>query len=152
MTRPLLSLAAAALLSSGCAHVVVEPPAEPVRTALVPELQAVTAPFAPVNIRVELSSLPDTERQALAKIIQAARVMDPLFLRQAWAGNETLLLSLVEDTSPAGRERLHAFLLNKGPWYRLEHNAPFLPGVPAKPAAGNFYPAGRHQGGSSRRG
>ena len=33
-------------------------------------------------------------------------------------------------------------MINKGPWSRLDHNAPFLPGVPAKPEAGNFYPAG----------
>ena len=41
-----------------------------------------------------------------------------------------------------GRARLHAFVLNKGPWSRLDHNEPFLPGVPAKPPSANFYPAG----------
>ena len=35
------------------------------------------------------------------------------------------------------------FLINKGPWSRLDHNRPFLPGVPSeKPAEANFYPAG----------
>src|SRR5690349_21572067 len=38
--------------------------------------------------------------------------------------------------------RLHYFLINKGPWDRLDHNKPFVPGVPAKPEAANFYPAG----------
>src|SRR5262249_10550954 len=33
-------------------------------------------------------------------------------------------------------------LMNKGPWDRLDHNAPFVPGAPAKPAGANFYPAG----------
>lgn len=146
MNRTLLSLtAAAALVSSGAAPAA-EPTAAPVApVASAADLKRMTGHFAPVDIQVDVSKLPDSERRALAKIIEAARVMDPLFLRQEWAGNGELLLSLVADTSPLGRERLHAFLLNKGPWDRLAHNAPFLPGVPAKPPEGNFYPAGATQ-------
>jgi hypothetical protein len=76
------------------------------------------------------------------KIIEAAKVFDALFLRQVWSGNETMLLDLVQDASPVGRSRLHYFLLNKGPWSRLDHNEPFIPGAPKKPEQGNFYPAG----------
>ena len=69
--------------------------------------------------------------------------MDTLFLRQSWAGNETLLLELLEDTTPLGRERLHAFLLNKGPWSRLDEDRALHPRRPGQAAAaGNFYPAG----------
>ncbi|HYO73482.1 MAG TPA: hypothetical protein VEU33_46200, partial [Archangium sp.] len=101
-----------------------------------------TSRFAPVDIQADVSKLPENERRALARIVQAAKLMDPLFLRQVWAGNETLLLELLVDNSPLGRERLHSFILNKGPWSRLDHNAPFVSGVPAKPPEGNFYPAG----------
>jgi len=138
MTRTLLSLATAALLFSGSA-VAAEPPS---RLPNASELKRMTSRFAPVDIQADVSKLPENERRALAKIVQAAKIMDPLFLRQVWAGNETLLLELLKDESPLGRERLHSFLLNKGPWSRLDHNAPFVPGVPAKPAEGNFYPAG----------
>src|SRR4029450_6624613 len=44
--------------------------------------------------------------------------------------------------SLVGRARLHYFLINKGPWSRLDENAPFLPGVREKPLSANFYPAG----------
>ncbi|PTL84002.1 hypothetical protein [Vitiosangium sp. GDMCC 1.1324] len=141
MTRHLLSLAAAALLFSGSAGAAEAQPT-PSRMPNATELKRATARFAPVDIQADLSKLPENERRALAKITLAAKVMDPLFLRQVWAGNETLLLDLLKDNSELGRERLHAFLLNKGPWSRLDHNAPFIPGVPAKPAEGNFYPAG----------
>lgn len=104
------------------------------------QLQRMTARFAPVDIKVDVKALPENERRALAKVLQAAKVMDPLFLSQAWAGNQTLLLDLVRDTSPLGRERLHAFLVDKGPWSRLDEARPFIPGVPPKPDAGNFYP------------
>ncbi|OJT26968.1 hypothetical protein BO221_02895 [Archangium sp. Cb G35] len=138
MTRRLLSLAAAALLFSGSAAAAEAPS----RLPNAAELKRMTSRFAPVDIQADLSKLPENERRALAKTIQAAKLMDSLFLRQVWAGNETLLLDLLKDTSPLGRERLHSFLLNKGPWSRLDHSAPFLSGVPAKPVEGNFYPAG----------
>ena len=55
------------------------------------------------------------------------------------------------NRSRAGRRRpaggdaadaLHYFLINKGPWSRLDHHEPFIPGAPAKPESANFYPAG----------
>ncbi|MEX1994466.1 MAG: hypothetical protein WD929_07370, partial [Steroidobacteraceae bacterium] len=68
-------------------------------------LNAMAARFAPVDLRVELKSLPASEREALAHLIRAARVVDALFMRQAWAGNEALLLKLMEDDSIVGRAR-----------------------------------------------
>ena len=105
-------------------------------------LATMTARFAPAAIGADVSKLPAGERQALGKLVEAARLLDPLFLRQSWAGSEALLMQLVGDATPLGRARLHYFMINKGPWSRLDHNAPFVPGVPAKPEAGNFYPAG----------
>ncbi|MBU8900425.1 hypothetical protein DRW03_06590 [Corallococcus sp. H22C18031201] len=138
MTRTFLPLLGALLVGSAA------PAAEksPERFPDAVELQRMTARFAPVDLKVDVKALPPEEKLALAKIVEAARVMDPLFLRQAWAGNETLLLDLVHDDSALGRARLHAFLLNKGPWSRLDEAQPFMPGVPAKPDEGNFYPAG----------
>ena len=107
----------------------------------VDQLKTMTARFAPVDLSADLSKLPANERQALSKLVEAAKVMDTLFLRQVWAGNETMLLNLVQDTSEIGRARLHYFLLNKGPWSRLDHNDSFIPGAPPKPDAANFYPA-----------
>jgi len=141
MNRTLLSLLGAALLS-GVASAAEK---APTRVPDAAALQRLTARFAPVDLRVDLKALPDSERQALARIIQASQLMDALFLRQRWAGNEALLLELVRDTSPLGRARLHAFLLDKGPWNSLDEARPFIPGVPAKPASANFYPAGATQ-------
>jgi peptidase M49-like protein len=105
-------------------------------------LQKMAARFAPSDIGADISKLPPGEQKALAKLVEAAKVMDALFLRQVWSGNETMLLDLIRDTSPLGRARLHYFLINKGPWSRLDHNQPFVPGAPAKPESANFYPAG----------
>lgn len=107
----------------------------------VTALQRSVARFAPTDLSVDLANLPASERTALKHLVQAAQVMDALFLGQVWAGNETRLYELLRDDTALGRARLHAFLVNKGPWSRLDHNEPFLPGVPAKPASANFYPA-----------
>jgi Peptidase family M49 len=119
--------------------------AAPTPTARVPDeaqLRNALARFAETPLPVDLSKMPVSERKALARLVQASRVLDPLFIRQSWAGSEAWLMKLAADPSPLGRAQFRIFLLNKGPWDRLEHDAPFLPGVPAKPEPGNFYPAG----------
>jgi hypothetical protein len=106
------------------------------------DLEKKIARFAPTELTADISALPESERQALAHIIRAAQVMDALFLEQVWAGNGAMLSGLLRDQSSLGRAQLHYFLINKGPWSRLDHNEPFIAGAPAKPAAANFYPAG----------
>lgn len=108
----------------------------------VQALQKMTARFAPTDITADVSKLSAADRQVLAKLVEASKIVDALFLRQAWAGNEAMLVNLARDQSPEGRARLHYFLINKGPWSRLDHNAPFVPGAPAKPAGANYYPEG----------
>lgn len=103
-------------------------------------LRKMAARFAPTEVTADLRALPDGERAALAKIVRAARLMDAIYLRQAWAGNGQLLFDLAQDSSPLGRARLQLFLIDKGPWSNLDHDAPFIPGVPPRPEAANFYP------------
>jgi hypothetical protein len=98
------------------------------------------ARFSPTDITADISQLSLADRQILAKLVEASMIMDALFFRQVWVGNEAMLLNLVRDQSEAGRQRLHYFLINKGPWSRLDHNEPFVAGAPTKPAGGNFYP------------
>jgi Peptidase family M49 len=120
-------------------------PPPPAKEAVVPELaklDAAIAQYAPTDISADISTLPANEQQALAKLVQAGWIMDALFLRQVWAGNEAMLLDLLTDRSPLGQARTHYFLMNKGPWDRLTHNAPFIAGAPPKPEGANFYPAG----------
>ncbi|HET7787824.1 MAG TPA: hypothetical protein VIR81_04660 [Myxococcales bacterium] len=103
-------------------------------------LRRMAARFAPTEVTADLSALPAQEKAALAKMVEAARLMDSLYLRQAWAGNEPLLLQLSQDASPLGRARLHLFVIDKGPWSNLDHDAPFIPGVGPRPDAAAFYP------------
>src|SRR6266498_1396401 len=97
--------------------------------------------FAPTTLTADLSHLSPGDRKALAKIIEAAKLLDPLFLRQVWSGNSALKHRLEADKSALGRERLHYFMINNGPWSRLDSNEAFIEGVPReKPPQANFYP------------
>jgi hypothetical protein len=146
-----MSIAAAALIAAAGDHAVTDlvQPAETVPS--VREVADMASRFAAADIRADVTSLPPGERRALAKLVEAAKLMDSLFLRQVWAGNDAMLQELSHEavsrsrtaqTADAGHARLHYFLINKGPWSRLDHNRIFIAGAPEKPAGANFYPAG----------
>ena len=109
--------------------------------ASLEDLRRMAARFAPVELRVDVSKLSAEDRLALGKSIAAARVLNRIFLRQKWSGNEALEKKLRADKSPLGLARLDYFLLNRGPWSELDGHQAFLPGVPAtKPEGAGFYP------------
>jgi hypothetical protein len=146
MTRHLTAILVLAALATACrqpANVAEAPgggtlPTDP----MLQKIQTMAARFAPVDLTADVAALPENERQALTRMVEAARVFDALYLRQVWEGNESLLIQLTQDQSPLGRARLDYFVLNKGPWSRLDHNEPFVAGVPAKPPQANFYAVG----------
>ncbi len=106
-----------------------------------PELARKIARFAPTTLTADASKLTPKDRQALDKIIAAAKLLDPLFLRQVWNGNAELEKKLLADKTAAGQQRLHYFYINDGPWSRLDNNEPFIEGVPReKPPQASYYP------------
>ena len=109
--------------------------------ATLPELQQMVAKFAPVDIKVDTSKLSTGDRAALAKLIEASRIVDKIFLGQMWAGNPALYQKLKADTTPLGKARFDAFWLYKGPFSDLDDHKAFLAGVPPrKPLGAGFYP------------
>ena len=117
-------------------------PAPATAPASTSALDAKIRRFAPVDLAPPVAQLPPNEQQALAQLVKAATLMDGLFLEQVWAGNPSLLTQVAADRTPEGQAELHYFLINKGPWSRLDHNEPFLRvATPAKPPQANYYPA-----------
>ena len=58
-----------------------------------------------------------------------------------WSGNDALHQKLDKDKTVVGRQRLNYFLINDGPWSRLDNNQPFIDGAPReKQPQANFYP------------
>ncbi len=88
-----------------------------------------------MTLTADLSGLTAKERQMLGLFIDAAVVMDDLFWTQAYPGDREALLAGLQD--PDVRRFAE---MNYGPWDRLEGNAPFVPGVGARPPGAGFYP------------
>lgn len=106
-----------------------------------PELAKKIARFAPTVLTANITRLSAKDKLALKKIIEAAKLLDPLFLRQVWSGNAALEAKLLADKTPTGRQRLHYFYINDGPWSHLDGNEPFIEGVPKeKPPQAAAYP------------
>jgi len=109
--------------------------------------------YAKVDIAIDETVLSDPEKEALTKLVQAARVMDDIFFRQVWSGNAALQAKIDEvhdyshkqPFSPIGDNHdliydlLRFYNINFGPWDRLAEEAPFIGSI-AKPKGANFYP------------
>jgi hypothetical protein len=95
--------------------------------------------YAVAELTADVSGLSASERAVLDKLIAAARQMDPIFDRQAWAGNPALREQLTRDTSVSGLNKREYFTMMRGPWDRQDHWAPFATDKPHPPGAG-FYP------------
>src|SRR5690348_9638991 len=73
------------------------------------ELNRMAARFAPTQIKVDISTLSAGDKQALVKLIQAARIVNKIFMEQLWSGNLALYEKLQQEKTPLGRARLHYF-------------------------------------------
>src|SRR5271170_8478706 len=75
-------------------------------TAAIPDLaqlQKMIARFQPTELRADLSKLSPGDARALAKLVEAARVLNDIFLTQMWSGNHALYAKLRSDTTALGR-------------------------------------------------
>jgi hypothetical protein len=116
---------------------------KPLPTAVpnLPQLETMLSRFAPTPLRVDTSKLSPGDRDAVIKLIQAARILDDVFMQQYWSGDKALYAKLQKDSTPLGKARLHYFWINKSPWSTIDDFRAFIPGVPAHKLPGaNFYP------------
>ena len=125
-----------------------KPAAGPVAATAV-QLDVMAKRFAPVDLTADTSKLSAGDKAAIVKLIEAAKIVDTLQLRQRWSDNEALWAALNKDQSALGKARQRYFWINKGPWSIIDGNESFMPAdyagikIPAKkPDGANFYPAG----------
>ncbi|MCH7675689.1 hypothetical protein IH879_12150 [candidate division KSB1 bacterium] len=96
--------------------------------------------FAPTEITADISLLPENERQALSKLIEASKYMDEIFLRQAWEKNPEYRQALASRSDDLGKKAYEYFKISYGLWDRLdEHEAPFINEM-KKPKGAGYYP------------
>lgn len=133
--KPIIILLTTGVLCMGCTN-------SPKQTSpSASDLAQKIKRFAPVVITADTARLSPADQHVLSKLVAAAKIMDTLYLMQGWEGNLTMLKTLEADGSTEGRERLHYFHINMGPWSRLDENKAFISGTPVvKPPQANYYP------------
>jgi hypothetical protein len=96
--------------------------------------------FAPVTIEYDSTLLDGNETKALLKIVEAAKYMDEIFLRQVYSKNAAIREELMASTDAEDKPYKDLFTIMFGPFDRLEEDKPFI-NKDEKPAGANFYPA-----------
>ncbi|MEA3050552.1 MAG: hypothetical protein QOG84_2388 [Sphingomonadales bacterium] len=86
------------------------------------------------------SFLTAEERDVVNDLIQAADLLDPVFLRQVSADNPRVRAEIASSNRPDRALLLDWFDFNAGPWDTLADNWPFWGDRPM-PAGGGLYPA-----------
>ena len=143
-------LTAVALAACGASQPPPAPPpkpepikAEPVKKPNVEKLimagdvQKRLAQFSPTDIDFDEKLVKPEFRKVLIKLVQAAQVLDDIFLDQVSGKNRALRARLVKEKAP--QAVLDYFDIMYGPWDRLAGDDPFV-GKAHKPKGAGYYP------------
>ena len=94
--------------------------------------------LARVEMNPDTTYLSAEEREVVNLLIQAADLMNPIYLRQVSADNPRLREEIARSGDKALLERFDTFM---GPWDETQEDKPFFGNAP-RPVGGGFYPAG----------
>jgi hypothetical protein len=133
---------AAMIVTTGCSGPVAEAPPAAVAAGGY-DLAAQRAKIARIEMKPDVSFLNAEERQVVNLLIQAAELMNPIYLRQRSASNPQTRLALQRIRRADQPLLLDMFDLHFGPWDTLDENHVFYGDKPMPPGAG-LYPGQRH--------
>ncbi|MDN3414333.1 Zn-dependent hydrolase [Pseudoalteromonas sp. APC 3250] len=92
--------------------------------------------YTDFSLQSDLSHLSENQKAMVAKLIDASKIMDDLFWKQAFGKDKQDFLAQLDD------EKVRQFAdINYGPWDRLNGDEVFLSGYKEKPLGAGFYPA-----------
>jgi len=91
--------------------------------------------YATVRLTADLGHLSATQKQMIPLLIDASKIMDELFWRQACCDGEAFLAGIEDSVVRRFAE------INYGPWDRLAADRPFIESTGPKPLGAQFYPA-----------
>jgi len=102
---------------------------------LIPEFENRLNIYKEVTLSADLNHLSANQKQMLALLIDASKIMDDLFWQQAFSKDKKTFLASIEN------EKVRRFAeINYGPWDRLDGDKAFLTQSDAKAHGAEFYP------------
>jgi hypothetical protein len=91
--------------------------------------------YKTVTLTADLTQLSSNQKQMLALLIDASKIIDDLFWQQAFDQDKKSFLARITD------EKVKKYIdVNYGPWDRLNGDAPLLSGIKEKSLGAEFYP------------
>ena len=110
------------------------------QTVKAPDIAERLAKFSPTELAADESLLVPEDRQVLNAFLEAAKLIDRIFWKQAYPPGWAMKEELERSPVPGDKDYLRFLEINFGPFDRQDGNKPFL-GTAAKPAGAGFYPA-----------
>jgi hypothetical protein len=134
------SILAALLAATTAACTTAAPPPAAIASADGYSVAAQRAKIVRIDMHPDTSFLTAEERDVVNDLIQAADLLDPIFLRQVSADNPRVRNEIASLNRADGPLLLDWFDFNAGPWDTLADNRPFWGDRPLPPGGG-VYPA-----------
>lgn len=115
----------------------VVPMKPPIDLTVVADIDTRLAKFAPVTMDFDDSKLAAEDKTVLKKAVEAAELMQELFISQVDFDGPEIHGSLRTDAAAANAAMYFDIMASR--WDGLDHEAPFV-GTTKRPAGGAFYP------------
>jgi hypothetical protein len=103
------------------------------------EVEARMQKYALTPMEMDLRGYDQRERALLKELLEAARLTDEIFWRQT----SSLAVRMRDEltaTRPEDDPVRRFYRMQAGPYDRLDHDAPFIGGIPPKPPGAGYYP------------
>ncbi|UCC72874.1 MAG: Zn-dependent hydrolase [Gemmatimonadota bacterium] len=95
--------------------------------------------YALTPMQMDLRGYSDREKALLGELLRAAELSDEIFWRQT-SHLSQLMREEMEASYAVDDPLRRFFMMQAGPWDRLDHDAPFIDDAPHKSPGAGFYP------------
>lgn len=95
--------------------------------------------YALTNMPMDLSAYSEREQRLLKELLEAAALADEIFWRQT-SHIALPMRERIRAAYPEDHPVREFYMMQAGPYDRLDHDAPFIEGVPEREPGGAFYP------------
>jgi hypothetical protein len=112
----------------------------PTKPVVAPDLAARLAKFKPIRIPFDSARLADREKQMVAKLVDAAGLLDCIYWRQSDFEGLKLYLSLADSTNPQDKMLRELLKINGSRYDQIDDDKPFVGTEPAPPGRGFYLP------------
>ncbi len=110
----------------------------PKKPEIAPDIAERLAKFKPIKIPFDSSHLTDREKQMVAKLVDAAGLLDCIYWRQSDPEGLKLYLSLANSTDPKDQTLRELLKINGSRFDQIDNDKPFVGTEPAPPGRGFF--------------